>query len=49
MSSLSVEYLIRVKMVKLPGDDIKYVIGWRFSGKAKPEKTGLIIKPEKKR
>ena len=26
MSSLSVEYLIKVKMVKLPGDDSKYVM-----------------------
>ena len=43
-SSLNVEYLIKVKMVKLPGDDSKYVmvtVFW-FS-----EKNGLIIKPKK--
>ena len=41
MSSLSVEYLIKVKMVKLPGDDSKYVMMtvFRFFLKAKPKKT----------
>ena len=37
MLSLSVEYLIEVKMVKLPGDDGKYVMMTVFL-KAKPKK-----------
>ena len=37
MSSLSVVYLINVKMVKLPGDDSKYVMMTVFL-KAKPKK-----------
>ena len=38
MLSLSVEYLIKVKMVKLPGDDSKFVLMTVFL-KAKPKKT----------
>ena len=36
-SSLNVEYLIKVKMVKLPGDDSKCVMMTVFL-KAKPKK-----------
>ena len=42
MSSLSVEYLIKVKMVKLPGDDSKIICnddGFPVFLKAKPKKT----------
>ena len=50
MSSLSVEYLIKVKMVKLLGDDSKYEInhdGFPVFRKVTPQKNGLIIKPKK--